>query len=182
MNQHSEHHHHEHCGCGEHHHEHSEHCGCGHTHAPIPIPEGLTPLQVDFLVGLYQRKYLPIACFSLTNSNDTARYTMALEPVYISAPEDSMEQVKQLGKELLLLESMDLIAIDYDATIQNYAYQEYKTSTLYAYFVKTVAEAAARPAPTFDTPNLELGSMCLTEAGEKKVIALAEQASHCPEE
>lgn len=175
------HQHDEHCDCGEHqhgcnhpdhHHEHDEHCGCGHTHTPIPTPEGLTPMQVDILLELRQRYCLPVACFSLAKTDDDARHGIALAPVYLSSPDDSMEQVKQLGNELSLLEDMELLTLDYDIPLQQYAYEEYKTSALYAYFVKTVQEAAAQPNATFDTPKLELGSIALTDAGEAMVDEL----------
>jgi hypothetical protein len=176
--------HNEHCDCGEHghehshsvnHHEHNEHCGCGHTHAPIPAPEGLSPMKVDILFALRQRKCLPVACFTLLKTDDDARHSIALAPVYLSATDDSMEQVKQLGQELSQLEEMDLLTIDYDIPLQNYAYEEYRNSELYAYFVQTVAEAAKRPEATYDTPGLDLGSMALTDAGEDMVDIISKQ-------
>lgn len=170
------HHHHEHgesCGCGhDHHHAHGENCGCGHEHVPIPTPEGMSPLQVDVLLGLRQRRWLPVACFALTKSDDDTRYAVTLSPVYLGTQDDTMEQVKALGSELALLENMGLITLDYDIPLDGYAYEEYKTSALYAYFVQTVAEAAKLPNPTFDTPRLELGSMALTDEGEKMVDEL----------
>ena len=136
-------------------HQHDEHCGCGHVHLPIPAPDGLTPIQVDILLALRQRQYLPVASFSLAKTGDETRHSVALAPVYLSSPEDSMEQVKELGDQLSLLEQMDLLTLDYDLPLGNYAYEEYTTSALYAYFVKTVEEAAQLPNPTFDTPKLE---------------------------
>ena len=170
------HQHDEHCNCGgdhsEHHHEHDENCGCGHTHAPTPTREGLTPVQVDILLALRQRKCLPVACFSFAKTgNDTLR-SVALAPVYLSTASDSMEQVKQLGQELSQLEDMDLLTLDYDMPLNNYAYEEYKTSVLYAYFVKTVEEGAQRPNATCDIAKLELGSMALTEIGDNMVDEL----------
>ncbi len=94
---------------------------------------------------------------------------VALAPVYLATTEDTMEQVKDLGKVLSELENMDLIFLDYDIPIANYAYAEYKNSALYAYFVQTTEEAARRPNPAFDTPDLELGSITLTEKGENWV-------------
>jgi hypothetical protein len=165
------HHHDEHCGCG-HHHEHGEHCDCGHHHVEIPVPENMTAIQVNFLLALHQRGCLPIARFSYTKSDDEARYAVALEPVFLSAVADTMAQVKEIGNELIALEDMGLIWMEYDRPIQNYAYQEYKEAELYAYFAKTVKEAASKPNPTFDTPNLEIGSMVLSEEGEEMVRKL----------
>lgn len=155
-------------------HQHDEHCGCGcgHIHVPIPTPEGLTSLQMDLLLALRQRQCLPVACFSLGKTSDGSLRSVALEPVYLSSPQDTMEQVKELGRELIMLEDMNLLTLDYDMPLRSYPYEEYKTSELYAYFVKTVKEAAQMPNPTFDTPVLELGSMALTEAGEEMVDKL----------
>lgn len=178
------HQHNEHCDCGDHnhghshtadHHEHDEHCGCGHTHVPIPTPDGLTPIQVDILLALRQRQCLPVACFTLSKSDDESRHSVALAPVYLSLTDDSIEQVKQLGRELSQLEEMDLLTLDYDIPLQNYAYDEYTHSELYAYFVQTVAEAAKRPEATFDTPGLDLGSMALTESGDELIDKISRQ-------
>ena len=175
------HQHNEHCNCGEHdhghshsagHHEHDGQCSCGHTHAPVTTPNDLSPIQVDMLMALRQRHCLPAACFTLSKTNDDARHSVALAPVYISAPDNSMEQVKQIGLELSQLEDMDLLTLDYDIPLQNYAYEEYKNSTLYAYFKQTVAEAAKRPGATFDTPGMDLGSMALTDAGEEMIDSI----------
>ena len=162
------HEHDENCGCG-HTHEHDESCGCGHTHAPVPTVDGLSSIQVDFLLALRQRQCLPIACFTFSKSDDNTRHGVALAPVYISAADDSMELVKKLGKELSLLEQMDLITLDYDIPLQNYPYEEYKNSALYAYFLQTVSEAARQPDATFDKAGIDLGSMALTDAGEEMV-------------
>ncbi len=153
-------------------HQHDEHCGCGHAHAPVEVPEEISPVQADILLALRQRQCLPVACFAFAKEDDEARYAVALAPVYLSAPEDAMTQVKQLGGELSMLEEMGLITLDYDIPLRGYPYEEYKTSALYAYFVKTVQEAAQRPDPAFDTPKLELGSMALTDAGEEMVDRL----------
>lgn len=178
------HQHNEHCDCGEHtcehthttgHHEHDGHCCCGHTHAPIPTPDGLSPVQVDILLALRQRQCLPVACFTLLKADDASLQSAALAPVYLSAADDTMEQVKQLGRELSQLEEMDLLTLDYDIPLQNYPYDEYKNAALYAYFVQTVAEAASRPEAIYDTPHLDLGSMALTDVGEEMVDNIIRQ-------
>ena len=129
-------------------------------------------MQVDFLLALRQRKFLPVACFSVAKTGDDTRRAVALDPVYLSSTSDTMEQVKQIGKELSLLEDMDLLTLDYDIPLKNYPYEEYKASDLYAYFAETVREAAKKPDATFDTPILDLGSMMLTKAGEAMVDKL----------
>ena len=173
------------CDCGTHghhcdqaanpHHTHDENCNCGHHHAPIVPPEGLTAIQPDFLLALRQRQCLPIARFCLQSSKDEELFAVALSPVYLSKPDESMEQAKAYGRALAQLEAMDLLTLDYDIPLRHYPYREYHTSELYAYFVQTTAEAALLPDAAFDTPCLELGSMALTEAGENEVDELLAQ-------
>lgn len=164
------------CGCRNqqdhgHHHAHGEACacGCGHTHAQAKPIDGLSALQEDFLLALCQRQYLPIASFELAKADDDAVRMLALAPIYLGTPQDTMEQVRALGVELIALEEGGLITLDYDLPLQNYPYTEYETSALYAFFKQTVAEAAKQPNFVFDTPVLSLGSMTLTDAGHDTV-------------
>lgn len=160
---------------------HDEHCGCGcgHKHAhphqtgDPTVPIEVTENQKDFLHQLAHRHYLPVARFSLKDSREDDFVSTALAPVYISAIEDDMATVKGAGAFLQMLEDIGLITLDYDIPMNKYAYEEYKESALYAYFCATVAEGALKPGFLGDTPVLELGSMTLTDAGEK--IA----AAHC---
>jgi len=129
-------------------------------------------VQTDVLLALYQRKCLPVTCFSLASSKNNDAYVMALAPVYLNGPEDSMEQVKWLGAEIAALEEMNLLSLDYDIRLKDYSYDEYQSADVYRYFLETVQEAAAMPNPTFDTPVLEMGSMALTEEGKQLIEAL----------
>lgn len=160
---------------------HDEHCGCGcgHNHqqqshneapsAPVPVSEH----QKDFLHQLGHRHCLPVARFSVEDSREKDFVATALAPVFIRSVTDDMAAVKEAGAFLQTLETMGLITLDYDIPLTGYAYEEYKASSLYAYFCDTVAEGAGKPGFLGDTPMLELGSMALTESGEK--IA----AEHC---
>ncbi|MDL2318904.1 hypothetical protein LJC74_07525 [Eubacteriales bacterium OttesenSCG-928-A19] len=169
--EHNHEHHHDHDHDHHHHHEHGCDCGCDHDHIEIARVEGMTVLQQNMLLGLFERRFLPVAAFELQKAGETAHAT-ALAPVYLGTPQDTMEQVKALGGELEDLEDRGLIALDYDARIADYAYQEYTDSALYAYFVQTVAEGRGRPGALFDTAGLLLGSMALTQAGEEAVRAM----------
>lgn len=131
--------------------------------------EGLTVLQQNMMLELYGRRFLPVASFGITRRDDSEVFAVALAPVYLGTPADTMEQVKALGGELKALEDWDLITLDYDLPLSGYPYTEYKVSDLYGYFQETVAEAAGVPGHVFDTPVLELGSMALTDAGRQMV-------------
>lgn len=160
---------------------HDEHCGCGcghdheHTHGTdIPTaPTEVTENQRDFLHQLSHSHYLPVARFTIEDSREADFIATALAPVFIRSAADDMETVKEAGAFLQQLEDLGLITLDYDMPLDGYGYEEYKGSSLCEYFRATVAEGASRPGFLGDTPVLELGSMALTEAGEK--IA----ATHC---
>lgn len=160
---------------------HDEHCGCncGHDHshphqADAPAsPIEVTENQKDFLHQLSHRHYLPVARFSVKDSREEGFLATALAPVFIHSAADDIAIVKEAGAFLQKLEDMGLVTLDYDIPLNRYGYEEYKGSALYAYFCDTVAEGASKPGFLGDTPVLELGSMALTDAGEK--IA----AAHC---
>ncbi|MEA5134503.1 MAG: hypothetical protein VB035_00025 [Candidatus Fimivivens sp.] len=165
--------HDEHCGCG---------CGCDHDHrhphragdptASIEVTES----QKDFLHQLSHHHYLPVARFAVEDSRQEDFIATALAPVFIRSAADDMAMVKEAGAFLQGLENMGLITLDYDIPLDRYGYEEYKGSALYEYFCSTVAQGASNPDFLGDTPILDLGSMALTEAGEK--IA----AAHCGHE
>lgn len=155
------HHHHEHCGCGcghdhehEHHHEHhGEHGG------------ELTPAQAAFLHELEHHRYLPLARFLVESTAEDDFSGVALSPVYLRSPEETMEQVKETGRMLLDLEARGWITLDYGYPLEGYPYAEYRESALYALFRRTVEEAKGRPGFLGDTPVLELGSIAPAENG-----------------
>lgn len=163
---------------------HDEHCGCGcgHDHSHLhrandsTSPIDVTDNQKAFLHQLSHRHYLPVARFSVKDSRETDFIATALAPVFIQSTSDDMAMVKEAGVFLQKLEDMGLITLDYDIPLNRYSYEEYKGSALYEYFRATVAEGATKPDFLGDTPVLDLGSMALTEAGEK--IA----AAHCDHE
>lgn len=153
---------HDSCGCGqEHHHE------CHHVDAVV------TENQAAFLHQLSHNHYLPVARFVAEDSKQDDFSIIALAPVFLRSAADDMSMVKEAGAFLKKLEDMGLITLDYDIPLDGYAYEEYKSCALYAYFCDTVREGAKMPGFMGNTPILELGSMALTEAGEK--IA----AAHC---
>ncbi len=143
--------HHDHCGCG---------CGHDHHHESHHRPQGdLNEAQAAFLEELEHHHYLPLARFVVESSKEEDFSSVALAPVFLRHPGETMEWVKETGAMLLDLEARGLITLDYDCPLEGYSYGEYKTSDLYAYFQKTIAEAAARPGFLGDTPILELGSI-----------------------
>ena len=154
---------------------HDEHCGCCHSHDhghachnEIHIESGdLTDNQIDFIHQLSHSNYLPVARFTLTDSRDDDFACTALAPVFIRSISDDMKTVKEAGAFLEKLANLGLITLDYDILLDGYDYQEYESSGLYGYFCETVREGASRPEFLGNTPLLELGSMALTEEGNR---------------
>lgn len=167
--------HDEHCGCGcSHDHNHTHSCEVNDSAAPIEVTEN----QKDFLHELAHRHFLPVARFTVKDSREEDFVSTALAPVFLSSATDDMNTVKGAGAFLQKLEDLGLITLDYDIPLNGYGYEEYKTSTLYDYFCKTVAEGATKPNFLGNTPVLELGSMALTEEGEQIAGAHCGQSHH----
>ena len=78
-----------------------------------------------------------------------------------------METVKEIGTVLSELEEKGLISLDYDIPLQDYDYTLHTKSALFSFFKETVNEGKNRPSFLFDTAEIELGSIALTEFGEK---------------
>lgn len=168
------------CGCGahEHHtanhagHDHGAGCGCeGHGHEDSDGPNyenGLSIAENNVLMALLERGGLPVARFSLTSSKEQEAYAVAMSPVYIADPADSLETIKEYGAIYAGMEEKGLIELDYEFPLPGYPYREYHESWAWRHFVETAAEAKQRGF-TFDTPRLEMGGITLTEHGHEVV-------------
>lgn len=164
-------HHHDHHRDCDHHHEHGPDCGCGQG-APLKVDAerfSLSAEQADLLALIARYRYLPVARFVLESSSDGEVWSVALAPVTIEELGDSMETVKRRGALLRALSDAGLLSLDYDVPIDGYDYEGYKQSELFKYFERTVADGAKLPGATFDRAALDMGSMALTELGERAV-------------
>lgn len=169
-----EHHKHEEkkCGCGHEHHNHDDNCGCGHDHSHKNIVNHdgtVTDNQAVFLKQLKQFNYLPVAQCVIKSSTEHSFSVVAISPMFIRNPSDSLELVKEAGEFLLKLENQGLIEIDFDIPLNGYEYLEYKNSEVYKYFSETINDAPKDRGFLGDTPTLELGSMVITKAGEDAI-------------
>ncbi len=169
----SEHNHSHGCGCGNHSHSHEHHNGCGcHSHGShenccgkhknVKI-EDVSEAELHFLQHLLEHNYLPVARFAIKSSKEPDFENIALSPVFIINTKDSMEEIKSVGAKLKNLEKLGLITLDYDITLNGYAYLEYYNSDIYAYFRETVNEACGKDGFLGDIPNMECGSIAPTE-------------------
>ena len=162
IHNHQPHHSHSGCGCGCHSHSSDSEGECGHSHEIPTIDNKETSLLLDLAQC---RK--PVSRFVMSSSTEKEARFVSLAPVYIDASDDSMETVKAVGAVLSELEKKKLIFLDYDTPLQDYDYTKYTNSVLFAYFTETVNEGKKQPRFLCDTAEIELGSIALTELGEK---------------
>ena len=163
---------------------HDEHCGCGcehegHSHGEAcAVPAEITQAQKNFLHTLGHHSFMPVARFTMKDSREDAFAATALAPVFLQSETDDMQAVKEVGAFLQELEDIGLITLDYDMPLDGYGYDEYKASALYKYFCATVAEGADRPGFLGNIPVLELGSIAMTEAGQKLADEICGHGHH----
>lgn len=181
----------------EHHHSHnhSNHCGCScgcHNHhredqrddeAMIASIENvdkltLTNAQISVLLELYHCKYLPVSRFIMRSSVEEGAVFTALAPVYLTAANETLEDVKAMGKIFSSLAEKGLISLDYHLALSNYDYKLYTDSDVYHYFKETVNEGKSQEKFLCDIAEIELGSMEATEFGKQVTRRLIEETHH----
>ncbi len=96
----------------------------------------------------------------------------ALSPVFIISKDDDIDKIKATGAALRILENFGYLTLDYDIPLDNYSYDEYKNSPVYADFVLMMKEAASRDDFVYDTADINFGSIALTDEGEMAVAKL----------
>lgn len=148
------------CHCHDHHHGH------GHSHG-----QELSEDEKGFLTYLAQYHYLPVTRFLLRSSKSSHLESVALAPVYLNYADDSLEQVKVMGKFLLGLEEKGLISLDYDEPLTGFDYKLYETSAIFASFQQTVLEAKENPEFLYDIGEIEYGSIALLSPDNEEAKA-----------
>jgi hypothetical protein len=111
-----------------------------------------------------ERGALPVSRFTLTSSKEPEAYAVAMQPVYVAIPDDSLDTIREYGNLFTGIAEKGLIALNYDYPLPGYPYDEYWKSEAFRHFTDTSKEAKQRGF-TFDTPHLELGSITLSEKG-----------------
>ena len=136
---------------------------CAHSLESLTI----NSKEISFLKEFVKCSYLPVSRFIMSSSIEEEAWLESLAPVYINSIDDSMETVKEIRTVLSELEKKGLISLDYDIPLQDYDYTQHTKSALFSYFQETVNEGKKNPSFLFDTAEIELGSIALTEFGEK---------------
>lgn len=150
-------------------HSHPGQC-CGH-HGAMHIP-AFTADAIAFLHLLSQIPFLPVGRFLLKSSRSHHLESVALAPVYLVNPHDSMEVIQTNAKALKELEQYGVISLDYDTPLKNYDYGIFLESVAYRYLQETVEAGRDNPDFIFDIAALELGSIAVTAFGQDALDAL----------
>jgi hypothetical protein len=153
------------CGCDCCNHSHTSNLDGDSAHSLESLK--INSEEIAFLKDLVQCIYLPVSRFIMSSSIEKEARIVSLAPVFIIGIDDSMETVKEIKKVLSELEKKGLISLDYDIPLEDYDYTQYTKSALFGYFKETVNEGKKNPSFLFDTAEIELGSIALTEFGEK---------------
>lgn len=120
----------------------------------------LTKTEKEMLEAVRNAKRFPLVRFELRSSEEPELRSIALNHVYITRPEDSMELVKQRSAALEGLRKKGLVKISYSlpAYVQS-DYRIYYRSSLYELLCHTVMEASGKPDFLFDLPAMRFGQV-----------------------
>lgn len=120
----------------------------------------LTQTERELLQAVRSAKRFPLVRFELRNSEEPGLRSIALNHVYITDPEDSMELVKERSAALESLRRRGLVRISYalPAYVQS-DYQVYYRSRLYELLCHTVLEAQGKPGFLFNLPAMRFGQV-----------------------
>lgn len=122
----------------------------------------LSKTEKEMMAAITHAKRFPIVRFELRSSQEPELRSIALNHVYITSPEDSMELVKERAAALESLQKKGLIRISYSlpAYVQS-DYQIYYRSGLYELLCHTVMEAQGKEGFLFDFPAMRFGQVFL---------------------
>ena len=115
----------------------------------------LTKTEKEMLEAVRNAKRFPLVRFELRSSEEPELRSIALNHVYITRPEDSMELVKQRSAAL---EGLVKISYSLPAYVQS-DYRIYYQSSLYELLCHTVMEASGKPDFLFDLPAMRFGQV-----------------------
>lgn len=120
----------------------------------------LTKTEKEMLEAVRNAKRFPLVRFELRSSEEPELRSIALNHVYITRPEDSIELVKQRSAALEGLRKKGLVKISYSlpAYVQS-DYRIYYQSSLYELLCHTVMEASGKPDFLFDLPAMRFGQV-----------------------
>lgn len=154
---------HDHCG-----HQHNGHQGCGHgasCHCGGGNQEiSINERELELLLSLGQTPYLPLTRFIMESGSETG--FVAIAPVYLENPADSLETVRASGELLTGLANKGLISLDYGQPLGQGDYSDYEGSNLFSYFSAAVELGIKMNALSSYKAAIEKGSLALTPLGQ----------------
>ncbi|WP_317854215.1 hypothetical protein [Chakrabartyella piscis] len=135
--------------------------GCG-THNQKADTKELSSAAQELVKQLEIHCYLPVVQFVVQDTTDPMFKLVAYSPVYIEETEQTIEEIRDMGKVLVDLQKKKILTLDYHLPLQGYAYQEYLESEVFVEFANSVvAEMKQEYTGVFAT--IQKGSMALTQ-------------------
>jgi hypothetical protein len=108
--------------------------------------------------------------FVMSSSREKDLEAVALAPVLIRGPEDTVEAVRERGKILTGLLERGLITLEYGSPLPGFDERTVRESAAFSSFEDTVREGAGKPGFLFDTAKLEAGRMEMTDDGAQAML------------
>lgn len=122
--------------------------------------------EKEVLLAIQNNKRFPIVRFELHSTKEKKLVSTALNNVWITDAQDSMETVKARGAVLQSLQEKKLIIINYSLKAWVAAdFKIYYASKLYEMLCHMVMEGQKNPKFLFDMPYMKRGMVTLTKSG-----------------
>lgn len=127
----------------------------------------LSMAEKEMLLKIKNSKRFPVVRFELRSTKDRSLLSIALNHVWLTDINDSMETVKANAAVLQKLQDNALIHIRYSVpAFVKSDYTVYYESKIYELLRQTVEDGKQKPHFIFDTPFIKRGIVSLTERGQ----------------
>lgn len=130
----------------------------------------LSDEEIEVLLKIQNSRRFPIVRFELHCTTEKDLVSTALNHVWITDPQDSMETVKARSVLLQNLQDKGIIRISY--SLKAWVASDYKiyyASKLYEMLCHMVMEGAENPGFLFDMPYMKRGTVTLTRSGFRAI-------------
>lgn len=127
-------------------------------------------MEQTLLAALRERGTLPIARYELRSTKESDIISTALNYVWLTGKDDSMELAKARGAAIARLVEKELAAVSYSLAVTAASdYAVYNQSALFAQLCTLAEEGKGKPGFLFDTAAIKRGRLELTAKGKKAI-------------
>ncbi|MCI1965620.1 MAG: hypothetical protein LKJ17_05740 [Oscillospiraceae bacterium] len=131
----------------------------------------LSDQEAEILGKLSSGGAVTVCRFVMSSSKEDSLQSIALAPVVIHSPGDTVALVKERGAVISQLVKRGLISLKYDGkAVPGFDEQTVRKSAAFTAFQEAVNEGSGKPNFLFDTALLETGSMEMTDDGAQAML------------